>query len=113
MPPLVVGLVVALLGALPPWRDPLVIWWLPPIWMVLYGCAIYSAGFFMPRGMKLFGWLFIGLGSGIMVVVNQRSDASGMPALVWAHLVMGLVFGGGHLAYGLYLYFTEPRKLAA
>ncbi len=29
------------------------------IWVLFYGCALHAAGFFMPRGMKLFGWIFI------------------------------------------------------
>src|ERR1035441_8739090 len=33
--------------------------WLPSIWVVLYGCAFHAAGFFMPRGMKVFGWAFV------------------------------------------------------
>ena len=33
--------------------------WLPLSWVVLYGCAFHAAGFFMPRGMKIFGWAFI------------------------------------------------------
>ena len=35
------------------------------VWMFFYGCAIHSAGFFMPRGMKLFGWIFIGFACGL------------------------------------------------
>src|SRR5665811_980777 len=33
--------------------------WLPLIWVMLYGCAFHAAGFFMPRGMKIFGWAFV------------------------------------------------------
>jgi hypothetical protein len=29
------------------------------------------------------------------------------------HLLMGGIFGGLHLAYGIYLYFTEPKTPAA
>ena len=78
---------------------------LPLSWVVLYGCAFHAAGFFMPRGMKLFGWAFIIGGCGLF--------AAGGPAwagpLDWAHGIMGFFFGGLHLAYGIYLYFTEPR----
>jgi hypothetical protein len=74
---------------------------LPPAWMVLYGCALHSAGFFMPRGFKLFGWGFIVTGcSWVMVDPPSLSSAN------WA---MGVFFGGAHAAYGLYLYFTEKR----
>jgi hypothetical protein len=80
--------------------------WLPQLWVVLYGCAFHAAGFFMPRGMKIFGWAF--------VVGGCCLFAAGIPAwarpLDYAHCVMGLFFGGLHLAYGVYLYFTERRS---
>lgn len=83
------------------------VWWLPPIWMCLYGCAIHAAGFFMRRGMRLFGWLFILAGCAVAAGLNfsivPRSSAS-------SHLLMGIFFGGLHLFYGIYLYFTEARK---
>jgi hypothetical protein len=74
---------------------------LPPVWMVLYGCALHSAGFFMPRSFKLFGWGFILAGSSwALAAPSSLSGAN------WA---MGVFFGGAHSAYGLYLYFTEKR----
>ena len=80
--------------------------WLPFIWVVLYGCAFHAAGFFMPRGMKIFGWAFIIGGCGLF--------AMGVPGwarpLEYAHGIMGFFFGGLHLAYGTYLYFTEQRR---
>lgn len=80
--------------------------WLPLIWLVLYGCAFHAAGFFMPRGMRLFGWAFILGGCGLF--------AAGFPDWVrpldYAHGVMALFFGGLHLTYGAYLYFTEQRR---
>ena len=80
--------------------------WLPLLWVVLYGCAFHAAGFFMPRGMKLFGWAFV-LGGCVLF-------AAGPPAwlcsLDYGHGIMAVFFGGLHLAYGVYLYFTERRR---
>jgi hypothetical protein len=76
-------------------------WLLPPVWMVLYGCALHSAGFFMARGIKLFGWGFIVAGC-VWVFAAPASLTS-------AHWAMGIFFGGAHAAYALYLYFTEKR----
>ena len=80
--------------------------WLPAAWVILYGCAFHAAGFFMPRGMKLFGWAFVLGGCGLF--------AAGIPDAIrpadYAHGIMGCFFGGLHLAYGVYLYFTEPRR---
>lgn len=97
--------------------------WLPPVWMLLYGCALHSAGFFMPRGMRLFGWIFVISGviaivAGIWYASRVHSFAVASPSLtrVWGnfgHMLMGITFGGFHLLYGVYLYFTEPRKNAA
>ena len=83
--------------------------WLPLGWVILYGCAFHAAGFFMPRGMKIFGWAFILGGCGLFAV--------GIPDWVsraeYAYGIMGFFFGALHLAYGVYLYFTEQRKNAA
>src|SRR5687767_4971142 len=81
-------------------------WWMLPLWMTFYGCAIHAAGFFMPRGIKLFGWAFIGTGCVIAAILALLPE---VPPLRFAHVVMGLLFGGLHLAYGIYLYFTEQR----
>jgi hypothetical protein len=83
--------------------------WLPLAWVILYGCAFHAAGFFMPRGMRLFGWAFILGGCALF--------AAGIPdsvdRLIYAHGIMGFFFGALHLAYGAYLYFTEQRKNVA
>ena len=84
--------------------DPLL--WLPLIWAALYGCAVHAAGFFMPRGMKLFGWALV-LASSALCALGLAQRLS-EPA--FAHAFMGLFFGATHLAYGIYLYFTEPRR---
>lgn len=80
--------------------------WLPLLWVVLYGCAFHAAGFFMPRGMRIFGWAFVlagcaGFPFGIPYRVNPWDLGYG---------IMGVFFGVLHLAYGIYLYFTEQRR---
>jgi hypothetical protein len=87
-------------------------WWLPGVWMVLYGCGLHAAGFFMPRGIRVFGWLFMGLGGALVLWVDAGMRGGDLPGLVWAHGVMGATFGGLHLAYGSYLRFTSPRGVA-
>jgi hypothetical protein len=84
-------------------------WLLVPGWMVLYGCALHAAGFFMPRGFKLFGWGFIiaGCAFGIAALF-----LTGQPSLTGANWAMGALFGGSHWAYAIYLYFTEKRRTA-
>jgi hypothetical protein len=80
------------------------------LWILFYGCALHAAGFFMVRGMRLFGWLFIA-GAAIVLVFCAVADLelSGTRA----HILMGVFFGLLHLLYGGYLYATEKRKNAA
>ena len=82
---------------------------LPLAWVILYGCALHAAGFFMSRGMRLFGWAIILGGCAAVLLGAPRSE----PALLnLSYAIMGFFFGGLHLAYGVYLYFTEPRRNA-
>jgi hypothetical protein len=80
--------------------------WLPLGWVVFYGCAFHAAGFFMPRGMRLFGWAFVISGCGLFAVTTAEADR----APIYGYCIMGFFFGVLHLAYGVYLYFTEPRR---
>jgi len=99
-PPLFVGALAAAAAIAGLWPDAAN--WLPPLWMLLYGCALSAAGFFMQRGIKLLGWGFILLGS------TLAAEAVLSPEPVFpAHWIMAGAFGGLHLAYGVYLYFTE------
>lgn len=75
------------------------------LWTWLYGCAAHSAGFFMPRGVRLLGWIFIAIG-GVLLAALCLPDN---PIIsVAPHLLMGAIFGVLHLAYGVYLYATKP-----
>lgn len=107
LPALFVGSIAGLLAFVCPSWDFLPAAALPSFWILLYGCSLTAAGFFMHRGIKLLGWLFILCGCGLMASRCQ-------PAASWsslnAHWVMGCVFGGLHLAYGIYLYFTEQGR---
>jgi len=107
LPALFVGSVAGLLALLCPTWDFLQPRALPPFWILLYGCSLTGAGFFMHRGIKLLGWLFIFCGSALMAT---RCQTAGSLSSLNGHFVMGCVFGGLHLASGIYLYFTEPRR---
>jgi hypothetical protein len=109
LPPLFAGMVIGVLFATSASTPPLNLHWLPAIWMILYGCAVHAAGFFMPRGMKLFGWGFIVAACALASICAVGN--SWAPPL--AHIVMGVSFGGFHLAYGIYLYFTEKRAVGS
>lgn len=85
------------------------IWALVPLWMALYGAALHAAGFFMSRGIKVFGWLYIVGGTAALLALTAND---GGPEFRYIHPTMGLIFGGPHLAYGIYLHFTE-KKIAS
>jgi hypothetical protein len=63
----------------------------------------------MARGIKVFGWVMIAGSSGFMVALALTQG--NLP--LRAHWLMGIFFGGLHLAYGAYLYLTEKGKPGA
>jgi len=107
------GIIVTEVFRLVATNDSQLVWWLLPIWMVLYGLALHGASFFMPRGIRIFGWVFFLNGLAILVILATKNSSNNLPPFVYAHYLMGAFFGGGHLAYGAYLYLTEERKNAA
>ena len=115
LPPLIAGLLLGCVVWLHVAADELPIarvvsmLWLPLCWVVLYGCALCAAGFFTTSGLKWFGWAFI-LGGCCFFACGIPDWPS---RLICAHGIMGLFFGAFHLAYGIYLYFTEQRKNVA
>ncbi|MEI9960348.1 MAG: hypothetical protein WDM76_04215 [Limisphaerales bacterium] len=80
-----------------------------PLWILFYGLALHAAGFFIQRGIKFFGILFV-VGACLLFCVYV---AEWIKINFNAHWLMGFFFGGLHLAYGAYLYLTEKGKNAA
>ena len=83
------------------------------VWILFYGCALHSAGFFMPRGIKLFGLIFVAADLAIILAALANWLPDWLTKRINAHLVMGFFFGVLHLAYGIYLYFTEKKNFVA
>ena len=79
-------------------------------WSWFYGCAVHAAGFFMPRGVRWLGLIFIFGGSILLIILSQGEH---WIERVPPHLLMGGIFGGPHLAYGIYLHFTEQKTTTA
>jgi hypothetical protein len=78
-------------------------------WILFYGFALHAAGFFMPRGIRLFGWLFIA--SACLLICAYAAEWIDLDNK--AHWVMGFFFGVLHLAYGAYLFLTEKKNPVA
>lgn len=107
LPPLLAGLVIGLLPLTEGFSSiPMIV---VVIWMLCYGVALHSAGFFMPRGVKYFGWIFIGAACVILYSFPPGSFDSKSRA----YWLMGFFFGLLHLLYGVYLYATEKGKNVA
>jgi hypothetical protein len=106
LPPLLSGMVLGGLPVLlpPDWSDNFL---MVLIWLLFYGCALHSAGFFMERGIKWLGWVYIMVAFLLVIIVAASGRILRPPA---ANCVMGLTFGGLHLAGGVYLYFTGRRR---
>jgi hypothetical protein len=83
------------------------------LWTWLYGCAVHAAGFFMPRGVRLLGWIFVMTGCVLMALLSLPKYGIPHQNDLSPHLLMGVIFGGLHLAYGIYLYFTESKTPVA
>jgi hypothetical protein len=81
------------------------------VWALFYGCALHAAGFFMTRGMRLFGWIYIGCACALICYHLSIMPLSYV--VLNPHWLMGFFFGVLHLAYGAYLYLTEKGKNAA
>ena len=106
-PPLAAGLIMGLVF-LWAWDDFGLL--VPFVWASFYGCALHSAGFFMSRGVRWFGWIYIGL---VPCALMTLWIVLKMNYSVNPHWPMGFFFGLLHLVYGAYLFFTEKRKNAA
>jgi len=107
-PPLVAGSAIGLLLVVFNNMLGQAAWFAAVTWVILYGCALSAAGFFTPRGIKLFGRAFVFAGSALVLLSPEAPGDT----TVAAHYVMGFFFGVLHLAYGSYLYFTERQRRA-
>jgi hypothetical protein len=109
-PALFAGGCLGMIGIVQPGISKSFLWNLPSLWMIFYGCALFSAGFFMPRGIKLFGSVFVLCGVVSMYHFTTESLNQTLPRIVHAHIVMGSSFGIMHFFYGIYLFLTENNR---
>ena len=73
--------------------------WLPGVWMLCYGQGALATAAYAPRSIRWLGVAFLPLG-GLTLGMG--------PA--WAVPMMGLVFGLGHIALGVFLLILERRE---
>jgi hypothetical protein len=72
---------------------------LPGIWMLLYGCGALAMSFFAPLSILILGVAFVLAGIFALIFFPGHEV-----------LMMGLSFGGIHLAYGLAVSLTRTAE---
>ena len=106
LPPLAIGMFIGVVVVFGFWaEDPSLHNFLAVLWAWLYGCALHAAGFFISRGIRILGLIYCAIGCVLLASLTCCEQFDLPP-----HLLMAGMFGGLHLACGIYLYFTEPRK---
>lgn len=75
-------------------------------WCFLYGLGLHSAGFFVAKGIRRLGLVFIIFGLFLTYMASQQAPTF---MRLNPNLLMGTIFGGLHLLSGIYLFFTEQR----
>lgn len=92
---------------LPQMQNPDRIWGVIAFLTAIYGCILNAAGFFLSRGIRFLGSVY--LFAGIVLWVVLCMDIF-LPRPVYAHLLMGVIFGLGHFVYGIYLFLTRKSS---
>jgi hypothetical protein len=103
-PPLLAGFSLGTLFFLQPAKSDST-FWAALVWILFYGCSLHAAGFFMPRGIKYLGWVFI-----FGACCCFYGKFAGYLSSINPYWLMGFFFGVLHLAYGAYLYLTERKN---
>jgi hypothetical protein len=73
--------------------------WLPGVWMLCYGQGALATAAYAPRVIRRLGGAFLAAGA-LTLALGPG----------WAVLMMGLVFGLGHIALGVTLLVLERRE---
>jgi hypothetical protein len=100
-PSVVVAAVLTVKFLIPAQPRPEEIQYIVPVWMMLYGTGVYTAGLFSIRSPRVLGLMFIALG----VVALLALPGYGV---VWAAASFGLL----HIVFGLYILGKQRQELA-
>lgn len=91
-PSVVVAMVLTVKFLIPVQPRPEEVQYIVPVWMMLYGTGVYTAGLFSIRPPRVLGMAFIGMG----MVALLSSPGYGV---VWAAFSFGLL----HIVFGLFI----------
>ncbi len=81
--------------------DPALVRWLPGLWAVFTGLALFAARPLLPKKTGIVALLYVAAGS--FVLLGRRGDAALLP---W---VMGATFGGGQILAALVFWSDVER----
>jgi hypothetical protein len=97
-PCVIVAMVMTFKFLIPIAPRPEEIQYIVPVWMMLYGTGVYTAGLFSIRPPRVLGIVFIAAGAVALLAFQQYG-------LVWAAASFGLL----HIFFGLYI-LAKQRK---
>lgn len=100
-PSVVVAMVLTVKFLIPAQPRPEEVQYIVPIWIMLYGTGVYTAGLFSIRPPRVLGLAFIGMG---IVALMSFPDYG----VVWAALSFGML----HIVFGLYILRKQRQAQA-
>ncbi len=99
-PSVVVAMVLTVKFLIPPIPRPEEIQYIVPVWMMLYGTGVYTAGLFSIRAPRVLGLVFLAFGIVALMGLPQYG-------VVTAALSFGLL----HIVFGLYILGKQRQGL--
>lgn len=89
-PSVIVAMVLTVKFLIPLEPRPEEIQYIVPVWMMLYGTGVYTAGLFSIRAPRVLGLIFIGLGIVALLCFPQYGVVSAALSFGLLHIVFGL-----------------------
>ncbi len=97
-PCVVVAMVLTFKFLIPVYPRPEEVRYIVPVWMMLYGTGVYTAGLFSIRPPRILGMVFIAMGIVALMLFEEYG-------VVWAALSFGLL----HIVFGLYIIHKQRQ----
>jgi len=99
-PSVIVAMVLTFKFLIPAQPRPEEIQYIVPVWMMLYGTGVYTAGLFSVRAPRVLGMMFIALGVVALLVFPQYGVVSA-----------AVSFGLLHILFGLYILYKQRQTV--
>ena len=99
-PPVLVAMVLTVKFLIPTQPQPEEIQYIVPVWMMLYGTGVYTAGLFSIRAPRVLGLAFIAFGIVALMALQQ-----------YGVITAALSFGLFHIVFGFYILRKQRQGL--